>query len=364
MRMRTFSGERLHQALAGVREEFGPDALILERRRETDASGKTIWRVRAALDNTLAEGTTPGASGASSQPPLHHASSGERMDYSPEIEHGLQRSMQQLQRLMDGLERSETISLRAALEHVDERRAFDEIVRRGVAATHAATLARCMVRGERADAPFLRWGRPLAPEKRREAVLISGPSGAGKTTMIAGLATHFHLKGHEIAFVSTDTERMGGVESLQAYASLIGVEAHALRNADEAGEILEKTDSARLLLIDSQGWSPTNRRALNRQKPLWTALSPNRRMLVLPANMDEADGMAMLDAAGATAFTDLLPSRIDETSAVGKIVNWSAAAHLPLSYCSFGPTPPDHMGWLSAKTLFTLLGKKRTRETE
>ena len=349
MRMRTFSAERLHQALASVREEFGPDALILDRQQDVDADGNKVWVVRAALERPAVNSEPAPVEADETVPPT--------------LEHGLQRSMQQLQRLMDGLERSEAATLRARLASDEERVLFDELMRRGVAATHAAALAPGMQREHQISASFLHWGNRLTPEKERRSILISGPSGAGKTTIIAGLATHFHLKGHDIAFVSTDTERMGGLESLQAYAALLNAPVHALRSADEADEIRKKTESARLLLIDTQGWSPTNRRALVRQEPLWDALAPDRRMLLLPASMDEADGMAMLDAAGRMQVSDLLPGKLDETSAVGKVVNWAAASGLALGYCSFGPAAPDHLGWLSPRTLFTLLAGKTSKET-
>jgi len=84
--------------------------------------------------------------------------------------------------------------------------------------------------------------------------------------------------------------------------------------------------------------------------------------MVIPANMDEEDGMLQLNHHKTSEMTDIAFSKLDETRTPGKIVNWSIAGGLPMSYCSFGPEVPEQMGWLTAQTLTTLLSK-HSRET-
>lgn len=351
MQIRTFSAPKLHLALSMVRESFGPEAMILDRNRARDEAGNTVWQVRAALDRG---NTEPGRDEPQEAP---------NPSRKPEIDHRLQHSMRHLERIVSSLGRIESDTLRNSLKDETERRAFDTLLQCGVAPIHAHDIAPALSRDKEARARCLSWGKRLQPGAQRESVLITGPCGGGKTTMIANLATHFHLQGIEVALVSTDTERMGGLEGLQAYASVLGIGLHAMRRTEDANEILKKTESARLLLIDSEGWSQASRKSWRRQSLLWQALAPDRRMLLLPANLDEADGMATLGAAAEMHLTDLLPGKLDETATAGKVVNWAAMSGLPLSYCSFGPAVPDQMGWLSPKTLATLLQRNRTRET-
>jgi len=348
--MRVFSAPRLHQALSLVRKEFGPEALILDRYQGIDEAGEKNWQVRAALDTPASPPHVPPT--ANPTPTTSH-----------DIDNRMQTSMQNLERIVNGLGRKESDILRSGLQNEDECQYFDIMLRSGVNALHASEIAPCMASKQRASAHCLRWGNRLNPQKEREVVLLSGPAGAGKTTMIANLATYFSLKGVEVALISTDTERMAGLETLTAYAEVLGMPLHAFRHAREASGILKNTESARLLLIDSEGCSPTSQRAYLRQSQLWHMLSPNRHMLLLPANLDEADGLALLNAAANRNVTDLLTSKLDETSRIGKVVNWAAAARLPLSYCSFGPAVPDQLGWLNPTTLATLLSKNKIKET-
>jgi len=353
MQIRTFTSPKLHLALSMIRKEFGPEAMILDRSKHEDEDGNPVWQVRAARDGDEAGPRKEKQQTAPVTPP------GEQPDFN----HRLQHSMQHLESIIGGLGRRETDTLRSTLQHEAERRAFDMLLSCSVSPDYAHDLAPTLAEQNEARAACLRWGKRLNPQEQRECVLISGPCGGGKTTMIANLATHFHMLGIKVALVSTDTERMGGIEGLAAYASVLGIELHALRRAEDADEILHKTESARLLLIDSEGWSQANRKSCRRQSPLWQALAPNRRMLLLPANLDEADGMATLEAAAGLHLTDLLPGKLDETSATGKVVNWAARSRLPLSYCSFGSCVPDQMGWLNPRTLATLLQRNHNRES-
>ena len=319
--------------------------MILDRNKSKDEDGNPVWQVRAALDGdeVIKRKEKP--------QPAPVIQNGDQ----PDFDHRLQYSVQHLEYLIGGLGRRETDTLRSTLNTEAERRAFDTLLNCTVSPTYAHDLAPGIAEHAQARATCLRWGKRLRPKEQPERVLITGPCGGGKTTMIADLATHFHMQGIKVALVSSDTERMGGIEGLEAYASVLGIELHAMRKAEDARNILHKKESARLLLIDSEGWSQAKRKSYRRQAPLWQALTPNRRMLLLPANLDEADGMATLEASAGLHLTDLLPGKLDETSATGKVVNWAARSRLPLSYCSFGSCVPDQMGWLNPGTLATLL---------
>jgi len=90
---------------------------------------------------------------------------------------------------------------------------------------------------------------------------------------------------------------------------------------------------------------------------LWKTLNCTHRILVMPASMDEADGLEMLKQASSMEMTQIAFSKLDETLTPGKIVNWAEASRMPMSYCSFGPEVPDQMGWLNPKALTALLIK-------
>lgn len=333
MQLKVFSAPELHEALAQVRDALGPDALILDRQVETGADGGRSWKVYAAIDAGEAEEEAP------AQPPLLHA-------------------MQRLERLVDGIARKEAAGLRNNLETPAARLAFDALLEIGTSPSHAFDIADDFAEGRPLSCPALSWGERLSPQTQREVVVLTGPSGAGKTLLAAKLAAHFSIKGVSVAFLSLDTERIGGVAQLSAYADILGLPCRSARNAQEAEAAVRALGSARLLLIDGEGWYGAQHRGLRHLRACLQKVATTRRFLVIPATMDEEDGMhAIRDAAG-IAPTDLIFSKIDEAARPGKLINLAATAGLPLSYCSFGTDVPEHMGWLSPKSMLSLFSSK------
>jgi len=341
VKIRVFSAPKLHEALALVRQELGPDAIILDRNQKINGNHEKIWHVHAALD---------------AEKELSPKS--EYVMPQPETKKRLEASMQRLERIITGLGKQEADGLRATLPDTAAQGAFDQLLRLGVSAGHAADMAINFANRAPVCNSLLKWGTKFDPKRKHEVVLLTGPSGAGKTTMAAKLATYYSLKGISTAFISTDTERMGGLDTLAAYAEVLGVPMLPLRHQNQVSKIMSETKTAQLLLVDTEGWSPRHIGALRRQQPLWKSLSASRRMLVMPANLDESDGMKLIDAASSLNISDLAYSKVDETCMGGKLINWGAASRIAISYCSYGHEAPEGIGLLTPRSLTTLLASQ------
>jgi len=336
MHIKVFSAPKLHEALSLVRQGLGPDAVILDRHQCTDDKGDSIWHVHAARDMEIESRPAP---------------KGGKED---ELYKKLLSATRRLERIAEGFGRQEIDSLRASLPGDQTRHAFNELIRLGVAPDYAHDLAKDFAGRKPVAGSLLLQGSKLNPEARQEIILLTGPGGSGKTTMAAKIAVHFSLKGTSVAFMSTDTERVGGLSLLQTYADVLRAPLIPLRNEADITAALIKTKSARLLLVDSAGWTPRQTADLERQAELWRLIPCSRRFVVIPANMDEADGIEALSYARSLDITELFLSKLDETARPGKLVNWIGAG-AAISYCSFGPEVANQVGWLSAKALTALL---------
>ncbi len=346
MQVKVFSATRLHEALALVRQEFGPDAVIMDRLEGVDAEGRRIWHVHAALDH---EDESEKRAEAKPKPDNHSF---------PDSTELFKASMERLERIVEGLGRQESATLREAIADHDSRLAFDRLVQLGVAPTHAFDMADDFVQRRPITTSVLHWSERIAPQENAATVLLTGPGGAGKTTLLAKLATHYSLKGVRVAVLSTDVNRMGGTDMLKSCSDILGVPFFTIRSKDDVGQALDATKSAQLLLVDSEGWNIRRAGGIRKQRMLWDEIPCTHRVLVMPANMDEVDGMEMLAKAGALEVNQLAFTKLDETSRPGKIVNWAAAFGMRLSYCSFGPEVPEQMGWLTPQALTALLSSQ------
>jgi len=364
MRIKVFTAPQLHEALAKVRQNMGPEALILDRQKIKEANGDLIWHVHAALDQVSEpepRRTPPPTKVEEVKVPAEGVQGSEDTQTPSR---NTDAALARLERIVEGLGNAESANLRQALASGAEQEAFDHLLKIGVFGSHAFDMAADFSQKRPLGSKSILWANRINPAKEHSALIFSGPSGSGKSTLVAKLAAHYSMKGIRVALLSCDTERMGGLDCLRTYANTLGVPFHPLRKAADVENVLLQTQTAQLMLIDTEGWSPQRDTGLKRQGKIWDALSQGlptdvlqRRVLMLPANMDEEDGMQQLKHEMTSEMTDIAFSKLDETLKPGKIVNWSMASALPMSYCSFGPEVPEQMGWLNATALTTLLSK-------
>lgn len=347
MQIKIFTAPRLHEALALVRQGLGPDAVILDRLQSEGADGQKMWHVHAAVDSE------PVAPVASSSPTQAMISS------------NLEASMQRLEKIAASLGNRDVEQYRQAIGKQNVRDAFDHLLEMGVASINAFEMAEDYAKNAAISMKTLHWSERINPLENRVVMLLSGPSGAGKSLLAAKLATHYSLKGVSVALVTTDGNRMGGSEVLRSYAGVLGLPFSVVRNKKDAEEARESTKSAQLVLIDTEGWNNRHAASLHAQMELWDVMACTHRVLVMPASMDESDGVVMLKRAQSMAMTQIAFTKLDETLRPGKVVNWAEASRMPMSYCSFGPEVPDQLGWLSPKALTAILVKHyRQQEDE
>ncbi|MDQ6974788.1 MAG: GTP-binding protein, partial [Mariprofundaceae bacterium] len=157
---------------------------------------------------------------------------------------------------------------------------------------------------------------------------------------------------------------MGGSDALRAYAGVLGAPFALLRSQDDVPEALASMPTAQLILVDTEGWNAHRLSMCRKQFELWDQLPCTHRILVMPANMDENDGMALLAEADGIQMTELAFTKLDETARPGKIINWAMVSKLGLSYGGFGSDVPGQMGWLTPQSLTALLESQSQRIKE
>jgi len=353
MQIKVFTAPRLHEALGLVRKGLGPDAIVLDRMEGVDENGFKVWHVHAALDqqHEVSQKNDDKASRKPSSSPQHDVL------YVKKLES----SMQRLERIVEGLGRKESENLRLAMTDKSVQEAFDTLVGMGVAPSYAFDLAEDFAVHKPIGTSLLPWGERIKPQEKPVVMLLAGPSGAGKSLLAAKLATHYSMRGVRVSLMTTDVNRMGGSEALKSYADVLGAAFYTLRQKSDVQAAMQGAKTAQLLLIDSEGWNSHRSAASKNQCAIWQELPCTHRVFVMPANMDEIDGMELLAAIEAMNMTHIAFTKLDETSSPGKIINWSMASKLGLSYGGFGPDVPEQMGWLTAQAMTALLESKRKK---
>lgn len=95
--------------------------------------------------------------------------------------------------------------------------------------------------------------------KKPKVIFFIGPTGVGKTTTIAKIASRYKVE-HEkrVAFLTADTYRIAATEQLRIYANILDAPMSIIYTEDEMNEAIERVSDYDLIFVDTAGFSHRN----------------------------------------------------------------------------------------------------------
>ena len=350
MRMKRFEAPSMTEALRRIREEFGPDAVILSARslrRFPGAFGlsrTTRVEVTAAVD---AAGWAAAPPAAPADLPEGEAGSGRR---------GLLPALQAHLRGLGSRGRPAAAAGRAAACGETLHRAFvtggvdPEIAERWVDRLTAAPEANESAPPARLQAAAaallaeLGFAEAKPPDAAPRRSAFVGQAGAGKTTLVAKLAAAEVLRqGRRLALLSLDDRRVCGAQELSAFAAALGVPFAAARSGPEAARALQGWSEIDWVLIDTAGVAPDEEDRLRETLGLLAASGCTDTHLVLPAGLRDADCRRVVGGFAPHGIRALAFTRLDETAFPGAVLNAAVAFGLPVSWIGTGRRIPEDL---------------------
>lgn len=192
-------------------------------------------------------------------------------------------------------------------------------------------------------------------------LLLAGPPGAGKTLTCAKLAARRVLAGGTAPLVvTTDAERAGATEQLAAFTRVLGITLAVAPTPGAAMKALARRAAGQPALLDTAGldpFAPDGARAL----AALVAVTGAHVVLVLPAGLDPAEATDLARAFAALGATYLLPTRLDAARRLGAVLA-AAATGLTLTEAGIGPQVAGDLMPLDPAWLATRL-RQRSHHT-
>jgi flagellar biosynthesis protein FlhF len=172
-------------------------------------------------------------------------------------------------------------------------------------------------------------------------VAFIGPTGAGKTTSLAKLATDFTLNGEKkVSMLTIDSNRVDGFSQLKAYARIIDVKLHIAYTADEIPEVLPECRKDDIVLIDTPGIGPLDREGMLETAQFLEEIDPHEIHLVLSATTALPELKRAYESFSEMKPNRILFSKLDETDRYGAMLSFVLMAKQPLSYVTLGRNVP------------------------
>ncbi len=362
MKIRKFFAGTCRDALRQIREEIGPDAVVLSNR--SVANGVEIVALAEEDLDALAGGDLPThrprarpAAPASAAPVAggHDAAAASAF---------AQTMMGELQSMRGLLEEQV-----AGLVWNDKRRrspAQGEILRTLLAAGFSAQLGRALLEHlpEGSDREngldwvksALKRNLPVMPNEdelmdRGGVYALMGPTGVGKTTTTAKLAARCVMRhgAEKLALLTTDSYRIGGHEQLRIYGKILGVTVHAVKDATDLRLALTELRNKHMVLIDTVGMSQRDRTVPEQVAMLCGAQTQVQRLLLLNATShgdtlnEVVHAYRSASAEGGGDLAGCILTKLDESTNLGSVLDTVIRHRLPVHYVSTGQRVPENL---------------------
>lgn len=196
---------------------------------------------------------------------------------------------------------------------------------------------------------ILKLGKPkvITLEDKAKVIFFIGPTGVGKTTTIAKIASSFKIEREaKVAFITADTYRIAAVEQLNTYASIIDCPVSVVYSVEDMNKSLSEYKDYDLILVDTAGRSHKAEEQMDELKVFIEEVASRK---------DEFDFECYLTLSMTTKYKDLksivdkyddvdwavIFTKLDETCSLGNILNVRMLTDRPLSYTTSGQNVPD-----------------------
>lgn len=178
-------------------------------------------------------------------------------------------------------------------------------------------------------------------------VSLVGPTGVGKTTTIAKLAARYALKyGRRcVTLITTDNYRIGAHEQLRSYGRILGIPVHVASDSDELISLIkEASDSAdknHLTLIDTAGVCQKDIRLTEQISVLDIDTVDIKNLLVISATGQMNLQHDVIRAFSRIKLKGCIITKVDEAASMGEIISVLIQNDLPASHICNGQKVPD-----------------------
>ncbi len=361
MRLKRYLVSDMREALAAIRTDLGPEAVIVQSQVHTPTGLARLWRkpkveVLAAVEESRTSRTP------SAPPPEAGPSDAPRLR---EIEERLDR----VARSLEGLERRgpSPVSTASAVDMDTEDAGF----------LRAQSLSEDLVLRLTAGGPDrpemekrLRAALPPCRQltlsgRRPDTVFFLGPTGVGKTTTIAKVASELATRhGHRVALVTADTFRVAAIPQIEIYADLLGMPLRVAYEPEDLAAALTDLADFDVVLVDMPGRSPADGDGLGEMERFFEAAPEARSLLLLTASSHIATMRRMAEAFRISRCEGLVFTKIDETEVFGPLVSFAVEAGKPVFYLTSGQDVPQDIEPATADRLVSLLLKTEAPEPE
>jgi len=175
-------------------------------------------------------------------------------------------------------------------------------------------------------------------------IALVGPTGVGKTTTIAKLATKYRFQqGRSIALITADTYRVAAVDQLQQYANLFDSTLEIAGTVEQMKEALTMCRSVDIVLIDTAGRSVSDSNRIQETADILQMAQPDEVHLVLSATTSMPATKMAAKGFEPMRYDRIIVTKLDEVITPSEMVSTLCSMDKPMSWFTDGQDISAHL---------------------
>lgn len=343
MKIRSYKGKSLGAIYEAINRELGPGAVVIQ----PEKGGKGVAGLFNAGSHELVAVVDDGSSDS------HYLNNVAKSDEILKEINNQRRRQKELERLMrdlrdevSGLADARGSALTGSAARPDHAAGWDDAFLLRVSCEVPEALDEVQAEETAGRlAHIFNAGEPVLRKSSAgpRIVVLTGPTGSGKTTTMAKLAAQLCLeKKMNVGLITADTYRVAAVEQTREYAGLLGLELKVVFSSEEMRRAVERYSDKDVILVDTPGRSHLDTAALGGLKGMMEGIGQVVNLVLVPAGTRRSDVVDILESFGGIASTNyLVVTKLDETREFSVFTTLATCCKWPVAYVTDGQRVPS-----------------------
>ncbi|MEN6332134.1 MAG: flagellar biosynthesis protein FlhF [Smithella sp.] len=384
MQVKRYEVSSINEAMTKIKEDMGPDAIILSTKKINNRAGESVLEVIAARDEKA-------------EPQMKHT-----IDYLPpessrltennediykffreeigelkeiiragQREKSVKEELEELKETMDKF--FDLLGARKRRSNPDvNRKVYYQLLACGFSRASACSImeeicAQITSQDQLTEEDVLQIVRQFViksipamnksgEEKRIKAYV--GATGVGKTTTLAKLAARYSLmEKMNVGLITLDTFRIAAIEQLRTYAKIMGIRMEVASTKENFQKSLQLLSDKDVVLIDTPGRSCVDDGYLG----LMDTMLQNGDIetnLLISSTASEDNLLDMVTKYSPFNYDNLIITKIDESRRFGILYDVINKARKPVSFLTCGQNVPQDIEEVTPHKMANLIMKR------
>lgn len=185
---------------------------------------------------------------------------------------------------------------------------------------------------------------PFGAAGGKRYILFLGPTGVGKTTTLAKIAAHYKLNlQRNISLLTLDTYRIGAVEQLKTYAKILNVPIEVCYTQEDVRKALDRFGTSDHIFIDTAGRNYRNSQFVDELADMLPLSEEWETYLVFSLTAKEEDMADIYRQFSRIPIDKFIFTKLDETNTRGAMANMVEKYEKGVAYLTNGQEVPDDL---------------------